>query len=96
MLKYPTGYRKRMNVNKPCSDSDGRPFWPPLLSIVELQTLTQKPKCGNFVFPTRVLMEPLHQAPTVIWQLILSLFTISSSTYDKLCEIMMPFNKAKT
>jgi hypothetical protein len=90
VFKYPTGFRRWMNINEPCLDSDGKPFGPPLLSIVELQTLTQKCKCDNLVFPSRVLMEPLHQAPAVIQQLISSLSTISSSTYDVLCEIMMP------
>jgi len=37
------------------------------------------------------LMEPLHQAPLVIPQLILSLCAISIVTFNKLSEIMMPF-----
>ena len=90
VYKYPTGFRRWMNINEPCLDSDGGPFRPPLLSIVELQTLTQKSKCENLVFPSRVSVEPLHQAPAGIQQLILSLSTISSSTYDILCEIVMP------
>jgi hypothetical protein len=37
------------------------------------------------------LMEPLHQAPLVIPQLILNLCAISMVTFNKLSEIMMPF-----
>ncbi len=36
-------------------------------------------------------MEPLHQAPAVIPQLIMSLCTISIATCNKICEFMMPF-----
>ncbi len=41
------------------------------------------------------LMTPLIQAPSVIPQLILSLCTISIATYNKLFEIMTPFNGDK-
>jgi hypothetical protein len=37
------------------------------------------------------LMEPLHQAPAVIPQIIMSLCTISIATCNKICEIMTPF-----
>jgi hypothetical protein len=37
------------------------------------------------------LMEPLHQAPLIIPQLILSLCAISIVTFNKLSEIMTPF-----
>ncbi len=37
------------------------------------------------------LMKPLHQAPFVIPQLILSLCAISIVTFNKLSEIMTPF-----
>jgi hypothetical protein len=37
-------------------------------------------------------MEPLHQAPAIIPQLIMSLCAVSIMTYNKLSEIMMPFN----
>jgi hypothetical protein len=40
-------------------------------------------------------MTPLIQAPSVIPQLILSLCTISIATFNKLFEIMMPFNGDK-
>ena len=36
-------------------------------------------------------MEPLHQAPAVIPQLIMSLCTISIATCNKICEFMTPF-----
>jgi hypothetical protein len=37
-------------------------------------------------------MEPLHQAPAIIPQLIMSLWAVSIMTYNKLSEIMMPLN----
>ena len=40
-------------------------------------------------------MEPLHQAPFVIPQIIMSLCTISIATCNKLCEIMTPFHGDK-
>ena len=83
------------NINETGLDSDQRLHWPPLLSIVGLQTLTQKPQRDNLVFPSRLLMEHLHQAPAVIQQLIVSLLTISNCIYEKLCEIMMPFSGDK-
>ncbi len=88
MFEYPTVYGRRNNINEPYLDSDRRPFWPPLLGIVEVQTRTQKPHRDNLDFPSQVLMEPLQQDPAVNQQLIMSLLTISSSTYDKLCEII--------
>jgi hypothetical protein len=38
------------------------------------------------------LMQPLHQAPLVIPQLILNLCAISMVTFNKLSEIMIPFD----
>jgi hypothetical protein len=40
-------------------------------------------------------MTPLIQAPSIMPQLILSLCTISFATFDKLFEIMTPFNGDK-
>jgi hypothetical protein len=41
------------------------------------------------------LMTPLIQAPSIIPQLIFSLYTILIATCNKLFEIMMPFNGDK-
>jgi hypothetical protein len=38
------------------------------------------------------LMEPLHQAPAIILQLIMSLYAVSIVTYNILSEIMTPFH----
>jgi hypothetical protein len=37
-------------------------------------------------------MEPLHQAPSIIPQIIMSLCAVSIMTYNKLSEIMLPFH----
>jgi hypothetical protein len=37
-------------------------------------------------------MEPLHQAPAIIPQ-IMSYYAVSIVTYHKLSEIMMPFHR---
>jgi hypothetical protein len=37
-------------------------------------------------------MEPLHQAPAAIPQLIISFCTISMATCNKIGDIMMPFH----
>jgi hypothetical protein len=53
--------------------------------------LLQMPTDKLKQFFRQSLMEPLHQAPAIIPQLIMSLCTFSIATCNKLCEIMTLF-----
>ena len=82
--------RKRINTNQPCLDS--------ILGFLAQNQYHQQQKwCSDPGSPgpgcsILSLMEPLHQAPAIIPQLIMSLWAVSIMTYNKLSEIMMPLN----